>query len=71
MFFVFLVVDVVFFVVDLVKLDMVDLRDIKIVRKFGGIVDDIEIFKGLVFDKKVLYLVGGFIRMEKVKIGLI
>ncbi|KAF9590263.1 hypothetical protein IFM89_032041 [Coptis chinensis] len=37
--------------------DLVDLRDVKIVKKLGGTVDDTELVKGLVFDKKAKILV--------------
>ncbi|KAA8524688.1 hypothetical protein F0562_011111 [Nyssa sinensis] len=39
-------------VVDPAKPDLVDLRDVKIVKKLGGTVDDTELVKGLIFDKK-------------------
>ncbi|KAK9105838.1 hypothetical protein Scep_022682 [Stephania cephalantha] len=47
-----LAVDAVLSVVDPAKPDLVDLRDVKIVKKLGGTVDDTELVKGLVFDKK-------------------
>ncbi|GKB66330.1 T-complex protein 1 subunit delta, partial [Tanacetum coccineum] len=47
-----LAVDSVLAVVDPAKPDLVDLRDVKIVKKLGGTVDDTELVKGLVFDKK-------------------
>ena len=53
-----LAVDAVLSVVDSEKSDMVDLRDIKIVKKLGGTVDDTELVKGLVFDKKVSHVAG-------------
>lgn len=66
-----LAVDAVLSVVDPAKPDMVDLRDIKIVKKLGGTVDDTELVKGLVFDKKVSHSAGGPTRMENAKIGVI
>ncbi|GAB2215623.1 hypothetical protein Drorol1_Dr00020012 [Drosera rotundifolia] len=66
-----LAVDAVLSVVDNVKPDLVDLRDIKIVKKLGGTVDDTEMVKGLVFDKKVSHAAGGPTRMENAKIGVI
>ncbi|KAL0429521.1 UNVERIFIED_CONTAM: T-complex protein 1 subunit delta [Sesamum radiatum] len=48
-----LAVDAVLSVVDPEKPDLVDLKDIKIVKKLGGTVDDTELIKGLVFDKKM------------------
>ncbi|KAA8542753.1 hypothetical protein F0562_023905 [Nyssa sinensis] len=52
-----LAVDAVLSVVDPAKPDLVDLRDVKIVKKLGGTVDDTELVKGLVFDKKAKILV--------------
>ncbi|XP_075505075.1 T-complex protein 1 subunit delta [Primulina tabacum] len=66
-----LAVDAVLFVVDPEKPDLVDLRDIKIVKKLGGTVDDTELVKGLVFDKKVSHAAGGLTRVENAKIGVI
>ncbi|KMS97523.1 hypothetical protein BVRB_5g126360 [Beta vulgaris subsp. vulgaris] len=66
-----LAVDAVLSVVDPGKPDMVDLRDIKIVKKLGGTVDDTEMVKGLVFDKKVSRSGGGPTRMENAKIAVI
>ncbi|KAL6143479.1 hypothetical protein ACLB2K_054174 [Fragaria x ananassa] len=64
-------VDAVLSVFDPVKPEIVDLRDIKIVKKLGGTVDDTETVKGLVFDKKTSHAGGGPTRMEKAKIAVI
>ncbi|MCH96873.1 T-complex protein 1 subunit delta-like, partial [Trifolium medium] len=64
-------VDSVLSVVDPEKPYMVDLRDVKIVKKLGGTVDDTELVKGLVFDKKVSHAAGGPTRMENAKIAVI
>ncbi|CAL0332562.1 unnamed protein product [Lupinus luteus] len=66
-----LAVDAVTFVVDPEKPEQVDLRDIRIVKKLGGTVDDTELVKGLCFDKKVSHAAGGPTRMENAKIGVI
>ena len=66
-----LAVDAVLSVVDPARPDLVDLRDIKIVKKLGGTVDDTELVKGLVFDKKVSHSAGGPSRVENAKIGVI
>ncbi|XP_052179975.1 T-complex protein 1 subunit delta [Diospyros lotus] len=66
-----LAVDAVLFVVDPAKPDLVDLRDVKIVKKLGGTVDDTELIRGLVFDKKVSHTAGGPTRMENAKIAVI
>ncbi|KAL0464182.1 UNVERIFIED_CONTAM: T-complex protein 1 subunit delta [Sesamum latifolium] len=65
-----LAVDAVLSVVDPEKPDLVDLKDIKIVKKLGGTVDDTELIKGLVFDKKVSHAAGGPTRVENAKIGM-
>ncbi|KDP46998.1 hypothetical protein JCGZ_02434 [Jatropha curcas] len=66
-----LAVDAVLSVVDPAKPDLVDLRDIKIVKKLGGTVDDTEMVRGLVFDKKVSHAAGGPTRVENAKIAVI
>ncbi|CAN0862926.1 T-complex protein 1 subunit delta [Linum grandiflorum] len=66
-----LAVDAVLTVVDPEKPSMVDLKDIKIVKKLGGTVDDTEMVKGLVFDKKVSHASGGLTRVENAKIAVI
>ncbi|PIA33457.1 hypothetical protein AQUCO_04100113v1 [Aquilegia coerulea] len=66
-----LAVDAVLSVVDSAKPDLIDLRDVKIVKKLGGTVDDTELVKGLVFDKKVSHSAGGPTRVENAKIGVI
>uniref|UniRef100_A0A2N9I0C5 T-complex protein 1 subunit delta n=1 Tax=Fagus sylvatica TaxID=28930 RepID=A0A2N9I0C5_FAGSY len=66
-----LAVDSVLSVVDPAKPEIVDLRDIKIVKKLGGTVDDTELVKGLVFDKKVSHASGGLTRVENAKIAVI
>ncbi|KAG4306355.1 hypothetical protein PORY_000343 [Pneumocystis oryctolagi] len=49
----------------------VDLRDIRIVKKVGGTIDDTELVDGLVLSQPVVKSVGGPLRMEKAKIALI
>ncbi|PQQ15559.1 T-complex protein 1 subunit delta [Prunus yedoensis var. nudiflora] len=66
-----LAVDAVLSVVDPAKPEVVDLRDIRIVKKLGGTVDDTETVKGLVFDKKASHAAGGPTRMENAKIAVI
>ncbi|XP_052270941.1 T-complex protein 1 subunit delta-like [Dreissena polymorpha] len=63
-------VDAVLRVINPAYADNVDLNDIKIVKKLGGTVEDIELIDGLVFDQKTQG-VGGPNKMEKAKIGLI
>ncbi|XP_042433479.1 T-complex protein 1 subunit delta-like [Zingiber officinale] len=66
-----LAVDAVLSVVDPAQPDIVDLRDVKIVKKLGGTVDDTELVKGLVFDKKVSHSAGGPTRVENAKIAVV
>lgn len=47
-----------------------DLKDIKVIRKLGGTVEDTELVDGLVFTSRVAG-VNGPRRVEKAKIGLI
>ncbi|EGW00369.1 T-complex protein 1 subunit delta [Cricetulus griseus] len=56
-------------VIDPATATSVDLRDIKIVKKLGGTIDDCELVEGLVLTQKVAN--SGISRVEKAKIGLI
>ncbi|KAL7422525.1 T-complex protein 1 subunit delta [Cryptotrichosporon argae] len=49
----------------------VDLRDIRIVKKVGGTIDETELVEGLALNQSVIASAGGPTRMEKAKIGLI
>ncbi|KAF8343914.1 t-complex protein 1 [Cantharellus anzutake] len=49
----------------------VDLRDIRIVKKVGGTIEDTELIDGVVLNQLVISSAGGPTRMEKAKIGLI
>jgi len=49
----------------------VDLRDIKIIKKLGGTVEDTELIEGLVFTERLAGGPNAPHRMEKAKIGLI
>ncbi|KAJ6794205.1 putative T-complex protein 1 subunit delta [Iris pallida] len=67
-----LAVDAVLTVVDPAHPDLVDLRDVRVVKKLGGTVDDTELVRGLVFaDKKVSHSAGGPTRVENAKIAVI
>lgn len=66
-----LAVDAVLKVIDPKVSSDVDLRDIKIVKKLGGTVEDTELVDGLVFEHKVSQAAGGPTRVEKAKIALI
>ncbi len=61
-------VDAVLSVVDPARADNVNLKDIKVIKKLGGTVDDTELIQGLVFQEKAA---GNIKKVEKAKIGLI
>jgi hypothetical protein len=48
-----------------------DLKDIKVVTKLGGTVDDSELVHGAVFDHKAAKAAGGPTRVEHAKIALV
>jgi T-complex protein 1 subunit delta len=64
-------VDSVLRVVDPARADNVDLKDIRLVKKVGGTIDDSHLVDGLVLTQNVIKSGGGPTRMEKAKIGLI
>ncbi|XP_048585680.1 T-complex protein 1 subunit delta [Nematostella vectensis] len=64
-------VDAVLKVINPSVVDNVDLRDIRIVKKLGGTVEDTELVEGLVLQQKISHLAGGISQVEKAKIGLI
>ena len=49
----------------------VDLRDIRIVKRLGGTMEDTELVKGICFPQKISSSQGGPTRIENAKIGLI
>merc|ERR1719420_820473 len=61
-------VDAVLKVIDPAKDRSVNLKDIKIIKKLGGTVDDTELIEGLVFQERSA---GSVKKVEKAKIGLI
>merc|ERR1712037_527884 len=61
-------VDAVLKVIDPARKNNVNLKDIKIIKKLGGTVDDTELIEGLVLSQRVA---GGVKKMEKAKVGLI
>ncbi|XP_062209496.1 T-complex protein 1 subunit delta-like [Phragmites australis] len=66
-----LVVDVALSGVDPAHPDLLDLHDIHIVRKLGGTMDDIELVRGLIFDKKANHAAGGPAWVKNAKIAVI
>ncbi|KAI9171454.1 T-complex protein 1 subunit delta [Paramyrothecium foliicola] len=57
--------------IDVKTADNVDLKNIRIIKKAGGTMEDSELVDGLVLTQPVLKNAGGPIRMEKARIGLI
>merc|ERR1712037_1081239 len=57
-------------VIDPARENNVNLKDIKIIKKLGGTVDDTELVDGMVFEQKEANI-NGPKRMEKAKIGFI
>jgi len=49
----------------------VDLNDIKVIKCFGGTIDESEMVDGIVFPKKAAHFAGGPTRIADAKIGLI
>ena len=49
----------------------VDLRDVRIVKKVGGTIEDTELVDGVVLNQNVVVSGGGPTRVEKAKIGII
>jgi T-complex protein 1 subunit delta len=49
----------------------VDLRDIRIVKKVGGTIEDTELIDGVVLHQNVVVAAGGPTRMEKAKIAIV
>ncbi|RQM05042.1 hypothetical protein DH86_00003624 [Scytalidium sp. 3C] len=64
-------VDAVTKTIDLKTADNVDLKNIRILKKVGGTIEDSEMVEGLVLAQPVVKSGGGPVRMEKAKIGLI
>lgn len=49
----------------------VDLRDIRVVKKVGGTIEDTELVDGVVLNQNVIVSAGGPTRIEKAKIAII
>lgn len=64
-------VDSVLKVIDPKTADNVDLKNIRILKKPGGTIDESEMIDGLVLQQQVIKSGGGPTRIEKAKIGLI
>lgn len=64
-------VDAVSRVMDPSKPESVDLRDIRVVKKVGGTIEDCELVNGLLLTQGVAMSAGGPSRCDKAKIGVI
>ncbi|KAI4148633.1 MAG: hypothetical protein LQ340_005019 [Diploschistes diacapsis] len=64
-------VDAVLKTIDQKTADNVDLKNIRIIKKVGGTIEDSEMVDGLVLNQPVIKSAGGPTRMEKARIGLI
>ena len=64
-------VDAVMRVIDAKTAINVDLKDIRVVSKVGGTIDDTKLVDGLVLTQTAIKSAGGPTRVEKAKIGLI
>lgn len=64
-------VDAVLKTVDLKTAENVDLKNIRIVKKVGGTIEDSEMVDGVVLNQPVIKSANGPTRMEKARIGLI
>jgi T-complex protein 1 subunit delta len=64
-------VDAMMRIIDPATAKNVDLRDVAIVKKLGGTIDDTELIDGLVFTQRAVKVAGGPTRIKDAKIGLI
>ncbi|KAL8678220.1 MAG: hypothetical protein Q9186_005403 [Xanthomendoza sp. 1 TL-2023] len=64
-------VDAVLKTIDQRTADNVDLKNIRIIKKLGGTIEDTEMVDGLVLNQPIVKSGGGPTRVEKAKIGLI
>jgi T-complex protein 1 subunit delta len=65
-----LAVDAILKIIDPATAVNCDLRDIKVVKKMGGTIDDTELVDGLVFAQKASHAAGGPTKIANAKIGL-
>jgi len=64
-------VDAVLRIIDPKNAQNVDLKNVRILKKAGGVIDDSEMVDGLVLGQQAVKSAGGPTRIEKAKIGLI
>merc|ERR1711988_1118442 len=63
--------DAILRIIDPATANNVDLKDVAVVKKLGGTVDDTELIDGLVFTQKASHAAGGPVKVANAKIGLI
>merc|ERR1711988_1400696 len=63
--------DAILRIIDPATANNVDLKDVAVVKKLGGTVDDTELIDGLVFTQKASHAAGGPVKVVNAKIGLI
>lgn len=64
-------VDSVTRIANLEQPDNIDLRNIRVVKKLGGTIDDTELFEGLVLNQHVNKSAGGVTKVNNAKVALI
>ena len=64
-------VDAVLRVIDPATATNVDLRDIKVITKKGGTIDDTKLIDGILFNQKASHTAGGPTKITNAKIGLV
>lgn len=64
-------VDAVLRVIDTATARNVDLGDIRVIKKVGGTIDEMELVDGLILNQEPVRSAGGPVRIENAKIGLI
>lgn len=64
-------VDSVLKIIDPKNAENVDLKNIRIIKKVGGTIDETELVDGLILNQSCVKSAGGPTRVEKAKIGLI
>merc|ERR1719172_513936 len=64
-------VDCVMRILDPERPDNVDLNDINIVKKAGGVIDESELFEGMILNHRAVTKAGGLTRVQNAKVGLI
>ena len=64
-------VDCVMRILDPERPDNVDLNDVNIVKKAGGVIDESELFEGMILNHSAVTKAGGLTRVQNAKVGLI